>query len=49
MALLFVNADVVMAEVATKDDVVVESLIRDLSAPKFVTRQRAMSQLVAIG
>ena len=39
----------VLAEDGVSDEVAVASLIKDLSAPTFVVRQRAMNRLVAIG
>lgn len=49
VVLLFGTAPKVVAEDTIQKPVTVASLINDLSAPKFVVRQRAMSRLVAIG
>ena len=49
LVLLVGVAHDVLAEEAVSDEVAVESLIKDLSAPRFVVRQRAMNRLVAIG
>ncbi len=49
LVLLAGTAYDVSAEDAASDEVAVAALITDLSAPKFVVRQRAMNRLVAIG
>lgn len=48
-ALLIGAVPNVLAEDTDNDEAYVTVLIKDLSAPKFVVRQRAMSRLVAIG
>ena len=48
-ALLFGAIPNVFAENTDSNEVSVADLIKDLSAPKFVVRQRAMNRLVAIG
>jgi len=47
--LLFGTIPILFAENTDSDEVSVAALIKDLSAPKFVVRQRAMNRLVAIG
>ena len=47
--LMFGTIPNVFGENTNSDEVSVEALIKDLSAPKFVVRQRAMNRLVAIG
>ena len=49
LALMVVATSTVVGEDGGSDEVVVAALIKDLSAPKFVVRQRAMNRLVAIG
>jgi len=49
MVFLVAATNVVLAEDTDNDETGVASLIRDLSAPKFVVRQRAMARLVVIG
>ena len=48
-ALMMLTANTAVADDADNDKVVVASLISDLSASKFLVRQRAMNSLVAIG
>ena len=47
--ILLIGATNTVAEDKDSVDVVIASLIKDLAAPKFVVRQRAMNRLVAIG
>ena len=49
VAFLVVTTNVVAEDVNSADAEAISALIKDLAAPKFVVRQRAMNRLVAIG
>ncbi len=49
VVLLVGTVNTTLAEDVDSDNIVVASLIKNLSAPKFVVRQRAMNQLIAFG